>query len=371
MGNTGFKGGGIVTEFICGTRILSGTGAVARLGSLGIRRLLLVTDPFFAKNGMAAKVAAASGAGESRIFDRVQPDPTVTLAAEGAVLAREFQPDAVVALGGGSAMDCAKAMAYFSGICPRLIAIPTTSGSGSEVTDFAILTHGAGKYPLVDPKLRPDVAILDDGLLGELPPVLIADGGFDLLSHALEALAGKNAGPITDALATGAFCTGFAGLPASFAGDRSLRLPVHQAATMAGMAFTQAGLGVCHALAHSLGGHFHLPHGRLNAILLPSVVEYNAPAAGEKYGALARAAGLGGSSDAMAVRNLKNGLVRLRRRLSMPGTLAEAGIAPALLAEHWQSILRQALADPCCETNPVPVTAEGLEALLCEVTGRG
>ena len=127
-------------------------------------------------------------------------------------------------------MDCAKAMAFFSGGV-RLVAIPTTSGSGSEVTDFAILTHGGVKHPLVDKRLRPEMAILDDGFLGELPPGLVADTGFDVLTHALEALVAKNAGAVTNALATDAFCRVFAQLPASYGGDREARLTVHKAAT--------------------------------------------------------------------------------------------------------------------------------------------
>ena len=168
-------------EFACGTKIVSGTGAVAALKELGARRLFLVTDPFFAKNGTAARVAQASGAGEVEIFDRVEPDPSVALAAEGTARVKAFEPDVIAALGGGSTMDCAKAMAYFSGSTAPLAAIPTTSGSGSEVTDFAILTHDRVKHPLVDRRLRPQLAILDDELLTGLPPSLVADGGFDVL----------------------------------------------------------------------------------------------------------------------------------------------------------------------------------------------
>ena len=147
-----------------------------------------------------------------------------------------------------------------------MVAVPTTSGSGSEVTDFAILTHNGVKHPLVDPRLRPDVAILDEELLMGLPKSLIADGGFDVIAHAVEAFVARDAGTITDCFAREAFCTAYAALPASYAGRKEVRLKVHRAATMAGIAFTQAGLGLCHAMSHALGGMFHLPHGRLNAI---------------------------------------------------------------------------------------------------------
>lgn len=267
-------------------------------------------------------------------------------------------------------MDCAKAMVYFSGEQIRLVAIPTTSGSGSEVTDFAILTHENVKHPLVDGKLRPEIAILDNDLLKELPPSLVADTGFDVLSHALEAYVATGAGAITDALARDAFSVAYTLLPDSFAGKLETRGRVHVAATMAGMAFTQAGLGLCHAMAHSLGGVFHIPHGRLNAILLPAVVTCNAQAAGGKYAKLSRSVGLGGSADTLAVRNLKNALVRLRRELKMPQTLAEAGVDPGEVRYRSKEIVEAVLADPCCDTNPMPVADHMVCRVLEEVTGR-
>lgn len=360
-----------MTEFFCGTRIISGAGAVKALKGMGSKRLLVVTDPFFAKNGTAQRMAELAGSPAWEIYDAVQPDPTVTLAAEGTAKMKAFAPDLVVALGGGSAMDCAKAMLYFSESKARLVAIPTTSGSGSEVTDFSILTHNGVKHPLVDPGLRPWAAILDDELLTALPATLVADAGFDVLCHALEALAAKKAGAITDALARDAFCAAFSALPASFAGRQTVRLRIHTAATMAGMAFTQAGLGVCHALAHSLGGLYHVPHGRLNAILLPAVVECNAAAAGQKYAALSRAAGLGGTSEVMAVRNLRNALIRLRKQLQMPENLVQAGVDPVRLRQDREMIVAAALEDPCCRTNPVQVDRTMLLQILDEVTGRG
>ena len=357
-------------RFDCDVRVISGAGAVNTLAELGIRRLLLVTDPYFSQNGTAARIAGISGASAVDIFDGIRPDPSVALAAEGTARVRQFQPDAIVALGGGSAMDCAKAMLFFSGMDPMLIAIPTTSGSGSEVTDFSILTHDNVKHPLVDRRIRPKYALLDGNLLKELPRGLIADTGFDVLCHAIEAFCAANAGAITDALARDAFCTAFAALPASFAGDLSVRQRIHTAATMAGMAFTQAGLGLCHALAHSLGGAFHIPHGRLNAILLPAVIGCNAHAAMGKYAQLARSAGLGGSSDTMAVRNLKNALIRLRRDLKMPDTLARAGVDPRQVWQQSAAIVEAALKDPCCDTNPMPVEDFMVRQVLEEVTGR-
>ena len=357
-------------EFCCKTKIISGPGAVSALKTMGIKKALLVTDPYFMKNGEAARIAQLTGA-QTDIFCDITPDPTAELV--GAATAR-FQaqlPDTVIALGGGSAMDTAKAVCYFGGKTARLVAIPTTSGSGSEVTDFAVLSHNGVKHPLIDPSLQPEAAILDSDLLEKLPPSLIADSGFDVLSHALEAYVATHSSPITDALAADSFATAFASLPASFAGNRALRLPIHQAATMAGMAFGSAGLGLCHALSHALGGMFHLPHGRLNAILLPAVVDVNQHRAGEKYAKLARRAGLGSSADTVAVRNLKNALIRLRRELRLPDTLQQAGLDPRLVRKNASQLVEATLSDPCCKTNPTAVEDYMVRAVLEAVTGRG
>ena len=357
-------------EFSCKTRVISGSGTIRMLGKLEKKRVFLVADPFFVKNGTANRVAEAAGCRDVEIFGKVQPDPTVELAAEGTARFREFQPDLLVALGGGSAMDLAKAIGYFGKGSCTLAAIPTTSGSGSEVTDFAILTHNKVKHPLVDKRLRPDIAILDADLLQELPKNLIAETGFDVLTHAVEAYVSKGSGSISDLYAREAFSGAYASLPASYAGNRSVRLKIHLTATMAGMAFSQAGLGLCHAMAHSLGGMFHVPHGRLNAILLPSVVSCNAHVCGKKYAELARAAGMGGSADTIAVRNLRNGLLRLRRELNLPETLSQAGINPRIVWQNVERIVDATLADPCSKQNPMEVEGFLVRRILEEVTGR-
>ena len=356
-----------MTNFSCGTKIIMGAGAVSALSEQKIRRLLVVTDPYFYENGTAARLAALTGA-ETEYFHDITPDPSVLLAAQGVAAVRRHRPDTVLALGGGSAMDCAKAMVYFSGEDIRLIAVPTTSGSGSEVTDFAILTHEGIKHPLVDTRLRPHVAIMDPELVQTLPQSLIADGGFDVLTHAVEAYGGKNANFFTDALAADAFRTVLWALPRSFRGDLDARGRVHIAATGAGLAFTTAGLGLCHALSHSLGGQLHLPHGRLNAIVLPAVLSRGGS---KKYAALARLAGLEGQSDNIALRNLVNALTRLRRDLGLPATLSQAGIAPERVRQAEGRIVEAAMADPCVQTEPLKVTPCLVREILREVTGRG
>ena len=357
-------------SFSCKTKIISGIGAIWELSALGVKRLLVVADPYFQNTDLPEKLKKATNAEQIEYFFEVKPDPSVELSAKGTALVQAFKPDTVIALGGGSAMDCAKAMVYFSGITPRFVAIPTTSGSGSEVTDFAILTHNGTKHPLIDDRLQPEIAILDGNLLNSLPKSLIADAGYDILAHATESFVATGAGAVSRALAADAFAKAYGLLPASFAGDPSVRLQIHLAATMAGMAFSQSGLGLCHALAHGLGGIFHIPHGRLNAILLPAVVETNR-AADPHYAELARRAGLGGTAEAVAVRNLKNALIRLRKELQLPATLAQAGVSPRQVKQATEALVRSALADPCCATNPAQVDGNTVRALLQKVTGVG
>ena len=343
-------------RFSCPGELRTGPGSLQCLKDLRAERLLVVTDPFFYENGTAQNIAREAAPKAVEFFHQITPDPSAELIARGTALARQFRPDVLLALGGGSALDCGKAITLFTDPRPKLVAIPTTSGSGSEVTDFAIITHGTVKHPVVDPRLRPDMAIVDPKLVEALPPALIADGGFDVLTHALEAYVAKNASPVTDALAEAAFRTCLQDLSASFHGDLQARGRVHTAATMAGLAFTNAGLGLCHALSHSLGGATHLPHGRLNAMLLPHVL-----CPGPKLARLARGAGLEDRSDTMAIRSLHNALLRLRRELHLPATLAEAGFSPGKLRQ--EEVIAAALADPCCATAPVEAT----EALLRQI----
>ena len=349
------------------TKIISGRGSLSYLQEMKIRRLLLVIDPFLAQKGWGTKIIELAKPEKSKVFDKISPDPTVELAAEGTQILKEFEPDTLVALGGGSCMDLAKAMLHFSGKETKLVAIPSTSGSGSEVTDFSVLSHNGVKYPLISKDICPSVAILDGSLLESLPKSLIADTGFDVLTHALESYVAKSASDFTRMFAKEAFTRAYAKLPASYAGEVGVRESIHVAATMAGVAFAQSGLGLCHAMAHVLGGEFHIPHGRLCAILLPAVIGCNAHFCGEAYGALARSAGFFGSADTVAVRNLRNGLCRLRSQLSMPATLQEAGVDPRLLQFKTKELSGKILADPCCGENPMQVEDFMVKRILEEV----
>ena len=301
--------------------IFFGSDALAALEGLAGRRVMVITDSFLAQSGLLERVRARLRDCTVEVFDQVVPDPPLELVAQGARALAEFRPQAVVAFGGGSPMDCAKAMLEFgkklgAGADIRFVAVPTTAGTGSEVTSFAVLTDRAKgvKYPLVDDALLPDEAILDPSLLAGVPPAVTADTGMDVLTHAAEAYVARGATPYTDALAEKAFTLAWQNLRPAWetAGESGAKGNMLLASNLAGIAFNAAGLGICHSLAHALGGRFHLPHGRLNALILPHVIHFNAAdgTAAEKYGRLARLCGLAANP-----RSLAAGLNRLRAQL--------------------------------------------------------
>lgn len=352
-------------QFHCPTRIVTGPDALDYLRTIRASRVLVVTDSFFSGSGKALEIGQRVPGARVEIFDQVTPDPPAELAARGAALCEHLRPELLIALGGGSPMDCAKGIRLACSLPMTFAAIPTTSGSGSEVTSFSILTHGGVKHAVVDEDLRPDVAILDDSLLAALPAGLIADTGMDLLTHCLEAAAARNRSGMTDALAFYAARVTLENLAASWQGDRRVRGRLHEAAAMAGMAFDNAGLGLCHAMAHVLGGVLHLPHGRLCAMLLPPVMAANTGALGQ-YARLAWACGLGGATERLSLRNLTGAIVRLRTTLQMPGTLRQADVTQEL---DEASVVRAVLKDPCCGTNPEPVTEPMIRRVLRAVSG--
>lgn len=339
--------------------IYFGHDSLRALEALAGKRVLVVTDSFLASGGLLDRVRRHLRDCTVTVFDRVVPDPSLELVARGVQLLRECQPEAVVAFGGGSPMDCAKAIRWSAGGAIPLWAIPTTAGTGSEMTSFAVLTdtEKGVKHPLVDDSLLPEAAVLDPSLLEGVPPGVTADTGVDVLAHAAEAYVATGANFLTDALAEKAFVLAWQNLPGAWSkeGNSPEKEAMMYASCLAGMAFNAAGLGVCHSLSHALGGRVHLPHGRLNAILLPRVIMFNAqePAAGQRYGRLARLCGL-----APSPRGLAGGLSRMLNRLNMPKTLA---------VEDPAAAARAALADRCTATNPrVPAQAD-LERILREL----
>ncbi len=350
-----------------------GRDALEALSALSGKRVLVVTDAFLAGSGLLDRMEAHLKGCTVERFTEVVPDPPLTVVAQGVRRLKDFRPEAVVAFGGGSPMDCAKAMVEFgrdreTGERPLFYAVPTTAGTGSEVTSFAVLTDGERgvKYPLVNDALLPDGAILDASLLAGVPPAVTADTGMDVLAHAAEAIVARNASPFSDALAEKAFTLAYENLRPAYetAGESTARENMLLASCLAGMAFNGAGLGLCHGLAHSLGGRCHVPHGRLNALLLPHVIRFNAAdgRATARYARLARLCGLAATPRALAA-----ALDRLRAALRMPGSLSACGVDVAALREDLDGVTAAALEDGCTPGNPRTAGREDVKALLNEV----
>ena len=274
-----------MSEFSVKTKIVFEDGLASLTDQ--IHKAFLVTDPFMVNSGKAAYVTdCLEQAGrECRVFSDVSVDPDIDVVTAGVNSLVEFQPDTVICLGGGAAIDAAKAIVYFANKTGQageitFVAIPTTSGTGSEVSRFSVITdkERAIKYPLVDDSLVPDIALLDANLVTSAPPSVTADTGIDVLTHAIEAFVSTGANDFSDAAAEKAIKLVKRYLLKCYKepNDLEARQGMHNASCLAGIAFSNAGLGLNHGMAHALGAHFHIPHGRANGILLPYVMSFNA-----------------------------------------------------------------------------------------------
>lgn len=378
--------------------IYYGRGSIRVLKTLEGAKAVLVTGGHSMKEsgflGTAENLIREAGM-HVIVIDNVEPDPSVETVMRGAEEMRRFRPDWIVALGGGSALDAAKAMwalyehpeATFEQLTvpfnfPRLrdrarfAAIPSTSGSASEVTAFSVIAdyHTGIKYPLADYEITPDVAIIDPDIATGMPAVLAANTGMDTLTHAVEAYVSLQAGPFTDPLALKAIYMVFAYLEDSVRGEEKAREQMHYASAIAGMAFTNALLGICHSMAHKTGAAFstgNIPHGCANAICLPVVIRYNAqnPQAKTRYADIARGLGLaqGEKEDEDAlVAKLCDRITSLRSALDIPGSLRALGVEEGEFEEKVGHIAELAVKDACTGTNPQPVSAGEMERLLRE-----
>lgn len=373
-------------DFKIKTSIYFGEGSLERLSHIGSKNVLIITDPFMVKSGTINKITDKLVSASVTVFSEIVPDPPIELVVKGIEELNKVNPEVIVALGGGSAIDAAKAIMDFSKNILSLkniefIAIPTTSGTGSEVTSFSVITdkEKGVKYPLVSEKLIPNIAILDPELVKTVPPAITADTGMDVITHSLEAYVSTKANDFTDALAEKSLMLAFKYLEKAYKDGSNMeaREKMHNASCLAGIAFNSASLGINHSIAHTLGGKFHVPHGRTNAMLLPYVIEYNANIVGydnkdyslaaKKYHNIAKLLGLPSNNIRMGVKNLINLIKTMEKNMKMPLNLKECGVDTHKVAESLENIAESALADTCTPTNPRIPTKEDIMRIVEKV----
>lgn len=357
-------------RFSCRTVVVSGSGGVEVLREYNCRRLLIAAESRMLHTDTVRKIVQAAGSPETVFLTDVDPEPTMKQAVEASRRIREVCPDLMVAVGGRHILDWGKAALCFSKHVCTLAAVPTIVGCGSEVTDWVILTHNGRRHLLRDPSMCPAIAILEHGLTEFHQKLTVAEGGFEVLAAALEAYAGINGGFLKSIHAREAFTSGWGALPAAFAGNGAALRRLQIASVLAGLAAEDAGHGLCRAMENSLGIVFGVSRGKAAAMLLPAVIGCNAHAAGRRYAELSRAAGMGGSREDLGVRNLKSGLIRMRRDLNLPGALVQAGVDIRSVWNNTSRVVELTLEDSACRNNPVAVDDFVVRRILEEITGR-
>lgn len=351
--------------FTIKTKIYSGQDSLAHLANYSCKNIWVVCDPFLCTSeALQQLLNAFPQDAQVSLFSDILPDPPIATIAQGVQTFCTLNPDVVIGFGGGSAIDAAKAIIYFGrkrGVdIDCFIAIPTTSGTGSEVTHASVISdpQNKTKYPLFDASLYPDVALLVPQFVVSVPPGVTANTGMDVMTHALEAWVATEANDFTDALAASAFRMVLNYLPIVWqnGADIAAREKMHNAATLAGIAFSQAGLGLNHAIAHQLGGRFHIPHGLANAILLPHVVHFNArvPDTRKKYARLSRECGLSAcdSSDDDAVTCLVFAIQKINNYLNIVTNISSLDIDLVEEEIILEDIAEAAMRDKTFITNP-------------------
>ncbi len=353
----------------------------------GKKAILVIGSERLIKDGTVPKIQENLNEAniETAIFQGVENDPSVATVKKGVEMMNEFNPDLIIGIGGGSPIDAAKAMWIFYEYpeftfeeaakpfnLPELrqkanfIAIPTTSGTATEVTSFSVITDNETgvKYPIADYNITPDVAIVDTALVQSMPKTLVANTGMDALTHAIEAYVSNARNPITDALAMKSIEMIYATLVNSFNGEEQARKDMHIAQNLAGMAFSNAILGIVHSMSHKTGKIFNIPHGLANAIYLSAAIQFNAKTAKDAYADIARRLGLNGNTEDELVEALVNVVKQFRKDMGMANSLKEFGLSEEIFNENLQSIAETAVADPCTGTNPREISVEEMKELF-------
>ncbi|AOY74609.1 alcohol dehydrogenase [Clostridium formicaceticum] len=371
----------IEDKFILKSKVYFNNQSLQFLKQITGSRAFIVADSIMETLGYLQKtVDYLSEAGiSSEVFSGVRPDPDVKVIAEGLKLYKKSSADVLVAIGGGSAIDTAKGILYFAwkfgnieGVeikKPLFIAIPSTSGTGSEVTDFSVITSEGEKVCIVDEFIAPDIAILDSTCIQHVPQRVVVDTGIDVLVHAIEAYVSTKATDFTDALVEKAIKLIFENLETLYKDMNNFYAidRVQNASCMAGMAFTNTGLGINHSLAHAFGGAFHISHGRSNALLLNAVMEFNADLAGsangyaaEKYAKLATMLQLPARTSREGAVNFMLAVDKLKKSLGIEDGIRGLGIEQTEFEDALEQMAEKAVLDRCTPTNPKQPSKEDL-----------
>ncbi|MCP1109189.1 iron-containing alcohol dehydrogenase [Ohessyouella blattaphilus] len=385
-----------MSRFTLPRDIYYGKGCLEELKNLkGKKAIVVVGGGSMKKQGFLERtVDYLKQAGmEVKLFEGVEPDPSVETVMKGAKVMQEFEPDWIVSIGGGSPIDAAKAMwafyeypdTTFEELCipfnfpelrtkAKFVGIPSTSGTATEVTAFSVITDYAKgiKYPLADFNITPDVAIVDPDLVANLPANQVAYTGMDALTHAIEAYVSTLHSCFTDPLAMEAIEIVNKDLLDSYKGKEAARENVHYGQCLAGMAFSNALLGIVHSMAHKTGAAFstgHITHGLANAMYLPYVIKYNAKngEALKRYAFIAKRLGLSGESDTELMEALCERIQEMNKELSIPSTLKDFGIVETEFKEKVGEISVNAVADACTGSNPREIDPETMEKLFIAI----
>ncbi len=363
--------------------IYYGIHSIQKLSELNLGTVCIVTDEGMVKFGLLKMITDVLDRNGIRyhVFDDVQPDPSTDIVEKGLYHILLEKPDALIALGGGSAIDSAKAIIYY---CyhfkevfiepaliqkPLFIALPTTAGTGSEVTDYAVITdkNNNAKIALTDTLMMPDIAILDPKLIESVPAGATAATGMDVLTHGYEAYVSTGNNPFSEAYALKAVELVFKNLTNAYtdASDLHAKTGMQIASCMAGIAFNSAGLGITHSIAHAIGARWHLPHGLANAIVLPYVIAFNGnkPEVNRLHGRILEVIQTGTTTDNATAKLLAD-VLGLKQQLQLPVSLKEHGIVEEEYLASKEEIVRQAIKDICTKTTPIPPTEQQLKDLL-------
>ena len=366
-----------------------GPDAISELSNLkGYKKAIVVTGGSSMKKGgflqRVEQVLKETGL-EVMLFEGVEPDPSIETVFRGAKAMQEFEPDVIVAIGGGSPIDAAKAMWVFYEnpdltfddikdpfSLPKLrkkaifAAIPSTSGTATEVTAFSVITDYSThvKYPLADFEITPDIAILDTDIPLTMPRKLTAHTGMDALTHAIEAYVATARSEFSDALALKAISDIYDSIVASYNEDKDARGKMHIAQCLAGMAFSNALLGIVHSLAHKIGAQYEIPHGCCNAIMLSYVIQYNAKVCPERFAEVAKIMGLPGRTNEQLINSLVDAIRALNVKLNIPNSYKEYGVTEEKFNETADFIAQNAVLDPCTASNPRETDVENMKKVL-------